>query len=137
MFWRKIFAPMFFLKFMKKPIVSTVPNLPFQPGFIPLRATLLPIITAPATSLITAGQTIQEMTVQMERVEDVMKYPDDVVFDSKGSKAEKTDENKLLGHLQMKNVTFGYSKLGEPLLKDFSLDLKTAKLPKKAPMTRL
>ena len=34
--------------------------------------------TAPAESIISAGQTIQEMRTEMERVEDVMKYPVDV-----------------------------------------------------------
>ena len=36
---------------------------------------------APAQQLISAGQTVQEMRTSMERVEDVMKYPEDPVFD--------------------------------------------------------
>ncbi len=74
----------------------------------------------PAQELITAGQTIQEMRTDMERIEDVMKYPLDPVFDKKEA-PERYD--KLSGHMCMKNVTFGYSKLAEPLIKDFSLDL--------------
>jgi len=78
---------------------------------------------APAQELISAGQTMQEMRTQMERIEDVMQYPSDVVYNS-----ESNDENetyaKLSGAIEMKNVTFGYSRLAEPLIRDFNLTLK-------------
>ena len=77
--------------------------------------------TAPAGQLIGAGQMIQEMRTSMERIEDVMEYPDDPVFDNK-TEPEKYD--KLSGTLTMKNVTFGYAKLDAPLITDFNLDLK-------------
>ena len=74
----------------------------------------------PAQQLIEAGQTIQEMRTEMERIEDVMDYPLDPVFEEKPL-PEQYD--KLSGKMTMKNVTFGYSKLAEPLIKDFSLEL--------------
>ena len=61
------------------------------------------------------------MRCDMERVEDVLEYPTDVK--SISNSKEKSDD-KLQGNLQLKNITFGYSKLAEPLLKDFSLNLK-------------
>ena len=77
--------------------------------------------TAPATTLIGAGQTIQEMRTEMERVEDVMEYPED----SNMAEGEELDSyDKLSGALEMKHVTFGYSKLAEPLIEDFNLSLK-------------
>ena len=75
---------------------------------------------APATQLIGAGQMIQEMRTQMERVEDVMEYPDDPVFTSK---SVSEDYRKLSGSLTMKNVTFGYSKLASALIEDFDMEL--------------
>ena len=75
----------------------------------------------PAGQLITAGQTISEMRTSMERIEDVMEYPDDPVF-AQTSEPERYD--KLTGALSMRNVTFGYSRLAEPLIENFSLDLK-------------
>ena len=78
---------------------------------------------APAQQLISAGQTLQEMRTQMERIEDVMQYPSDVVYDSK-SAAEEETYAKLSGAIEMKNVTFGYSRLAEPLIRDFNLTLK-------------
>ena len=77
---------------------------------------------SPAQQLISAGQTLQEMRTQMERIEDVMQYPSDVVYGSKGEEGETYA--KLSGAIEMKNVTFGYSRLAEPLIRDFSLTLK-------------
>lgn len=77
----------------------------------------------PAMTLVTAGQTIQEMRTQMERIEDVMEYPEDA--NAVDREIEDTELSKLSGNIELKNVTFGYSKLEEPLIKDFSLKMKT------------
>jgi ABC-type bacteriocin/lantibiotic exporter with double-glycine peptidase domain len=84
----------------------------------------------PAQSLVTAGQTIQEMRTQMERIEDVMEYPEDETLTAYKGDAEAETEaeteplSKLEGSVELKNVTFGYSKLEPPLIEDFSLTLK-------------
>ena len=78
---------------------------------------------SPAQSLISASQQFQELRTEMERVEDVMEYPTDVEFDDKTD--DSTDYAKLSGTVELKNVTFGYSKLAEPLIKDFSMKLNT------------
>jgi len=51
----------------------------------------------------------------------MMQYPSDAVYDSRG---EEETYQKLSGSIEMKNVTFGYSRLAEPLIKDFNLTLK-------------
>ena len=78
---------------------------------------------APATSLISAGQTVMEMRTQMERVEDVMEYPTDVNY-SDEPLSDSGDYSKLSGKIELKNVTFGYSRLGEPLIRDFSMSME-------------
>lgn len=93
----------------------------FTVGMVMAFQGLLSSFSAPANSLISAGQTIQEMTTQMERLDDVMAYPDDELFHDT-EKAEIT--GKLTGRLEMKHVTFGYAKLARPLLQDFSLTLE-------------
>ena len=78
---------------------------------------------SPAMLMVNAGQTIQEMRTQMERIEDVMEYPSDVNVGER--ETEITELKKLSGNIEMKNVTFGYSPLEEPLIRDFSLKMKT------------
>ena len=95
----------------------------FTVGMIMAFQGFLSSFTAPAESIISAGQTIQEMRTEMERVEDVMKYPVDVQNDAPVD--ENAEYDKLSGCIEMKNVTFGYSRLGEPLITDFNLSLKT------------
>ena len=78
---------------------------------------------SPAMTLVTAGQTIQEMRTEMERVEDVMQYPDDEGFTDEPL-SEEQDYSKLLGGVELRHVTFGYSRLDRPLIEDFSMTLK-------------
>ena len=78
---------------------------------------------APAMTLVSAGQTIQEMRTDMERVEDVMQYPTDpYVKDDPVS--DDTDYSKLKGNIELKDVVFGYSRLADPLIKGFNITIK-------------
>lgn len=95
----------------------------FTVGMIMAFQGFLGSFTAPATTLISAGQTLQEMRTEMERVEDVMQYPTDVEFAEKDAEND-AEYDKLSGLVEMKNVTFGYSRLSEPLIEDFNLTLK-------------
>lgn len=93
----------------------------FTVGMIMAFQGVLSSFSAPATTFISAGQTIQEMRTQMERVEDVMEYREDDCY-----KTDVKEENfaKLKGNIELKNITFGYSRLSEPIIKDFSLNIK-------------
>ena len=93
----------------------------FTVGMIMAFQGVLSSFSAPATTFISAGQTIQEMRTQMERVEDVMEYREDDCY-----KTEVKEESfaKLGGNIELKNVTFGYSRLSEPVIRDFSLTVK-------------
>ena len=92
-------------------------------GLIAIFQGFLGAFLSPAMSLIGAGQTFQEMRTQMERVEDVMRYPDDPYVKEDEIRDDVAYE-KLRGDVELKNVTFGYSRLGKPLIQDFSLSLK-------------
>ncbi len=78
---------------------------------------------APAMTLVSAGQTIQEMRTEMERVEDVMEYPQDPNY-SDSPLVDGADYSKLSGTVELKNVSFGYSRLGKPLIENFSMTMK-------------
>ena len=112
-------------------------NGQFTVGMITLFQGLLAAFMDPAMTLVSAGQTIQEMRTQMERVEDVMQYPDDPALareeppealapaaPSSAADAQPeahTDYAKLKGEIEVRNLTFGYSRLAEPVIHEFSM----------------
>ncbi len=95
----------------------------FTLGMIMVFQTFLSSFMSPAMTMVSAGQMIQEMRTDMERVEDVMSYPDDPCYSDEALSEEK-DYSKLSGSVELKNVTFGYSKLSDPLIRDFSMSIR-------------
>ena len=98
-------------------------NSKFTLGMITTFQGLLGSFMGPASTLVEAGQTIQEMRTEMERVEDVMEYPDDPAMQY-GTDSAETGYAKLKGDVEVRNVTFGYSRLGKPTVTNFSMHIK-------------
>jgi NHLM bacteriocin system ABC transporter peptidase/ATP-binding protein len=98
-------------------------NGEFTIGMLTAFQGFLASFTAPASNFISAGQTLQELRTDMERIEDVMEYPSDVLSAPSESDRE-TNYRKLTGQVTMRGVTFGYSRLAEPLIQDFNLSLE-------------
>ncbi len=77
----------------------------------------------PVGTLLSAGQTLQEMRTDMERVEDVMEYPD-----APGITDQPVQEDiryeKLTGTVEMRGVTFGYASMRPPLIENFNMSIK-------------
>ena len=94
----------------------------FTVGMVMAFQAFLSNFVGPAGQLTSAGQTIQELRTDMERVEDVMKFPDDPMLEDRGNKVEKYA--KLSGRLSMRHVTFGYTSMTPPLIEDFNLELE-------------
>ncbi len=103
--------------------VSLAMNGHFTLGMIATFQGLLSSFMGPAGTLISAGQVIQEMRTDMERVEDVMEYPSDPALDY-GADCSEQDYAKLKGDVELRHVTFGYSRLGSPVVSDFSMHIK-------------
>lgn len=99
-----------------------VMNGQFTLGALQMFQGFLGSFMSPAMTLVSAGQTIQEMRTQMERVEDVMQYPvDPNAVDNADADGEL---KKLRGNVELKNISFGYSKLSDPLISDFSMTIR-------------
>lgn len=98
----------------------------FTIGMITAFQGFLALFTEPAMSLVEAGQTLQEMRTDVERIEDVMSYPTDE-YCEEASCNEDDEYAKLTGRISIKNLSFGYSKLAPPLIKDFNLELYPGK----------
>ena len=94
----------------------------FTVGMIMAFQGYLTAFMGPVGEVIAASNSILEMRTQMERIEDVMEYPEDDIV--KESEEETTEYNKLSGAVELKNVTFGYSKLEPPLIENFNLSLQ-------------
>lgn len=80
----------------------------------------------PAMTTIKATQTLQEMRTQMERIDDVMEYREDPNYRDEPL-SEEADYGKLEGKVELKNVTFGYARLSDPVIEDFSMTAEPGK----------
>jgi len=98
-------------------------NGQFSLGMVMAFQGYISLFMNPAMTTVKAGQTIQEMRTQMERVEDVMEYPVDPNY-SDEPLVDEADYGKLYGQVELKNVTFGYARLGDPVIEDFSMTVE-------------
>jgi ABC-type bacteriocin/lantibiotic exporter with double-glycine peptidase domain len=100
----------------------------FTPGMIAQFSVYMKAFLAPANTLISTGQTVQQLRTEMERIEDVMEYRIDPLAENEADAgAEGVSYAKLSGKVEMRNVTFGYAPLGKPLIQDFSMTLEPGK----------
>ncbi len=95
-------------------------------GMLVAFQSLVVSFSAPVTSLIGLGSTLQQMEGDMNRIDDVMRSdPDPQV--TRNVHVENDDysviSKKLEGYVEFKNVTFGYSKVADPLIEDFNLKI--------------
>jgi len=92
-------------------------------GMLVAFQSLMQSFTAPLNELVSMASVLQEVKGDMNRLDDVMKYPVDVPI-SKTSEVKTETNIKLQGFIEIKNLSFGYSNLEPPLIEDFSLKLK-------------
>lgn len=86
---------------------------------------LMASFNGPFHSIVNLGATLQTAEGAMNRLEDVLRYPTDPQLDAgPPNLAPAISAVKLNGHLELRNVTFGYSRLDPPLIDDFNLTLK-------------
>jgi ATP-binding cassette subfamily C protein len=79
----------------------------------------------PVDSLVSFGRTLQELDGNLIRLDDVLDNPTDPQLEQRSEdQSESTFTPKLEGHLELKNLTFGYSRLEAALIENFSLKVK-------------
>jgi NHLM bacteriocin system ABC transporter peptidase/ATP-binding protein len=74
----------------------------------------------PVEQMVNLGAYFQEAGTDLTRLDDVLRYPVDPHVNARSPAGAGP---KLEGYLELRNVTFGYSRLAGPLLSDFSLKL--------------
>ena len=103
----------------------------FTPGSLMAFQGILTLFTAPANALIGFRKDLQEMHADMERIDDVMETEEDISWKKRESEDNSSSQEetykKLSGQLTMKDISFGYSRLDDPLIENFNLDLKPGK----------
>ncbi len=77
----------------------------------------------PVNRLMTLGGRLQEAAGDMNRLDDVLRCAPDPLATAEVDAPAGTLE-KLEGSLELRSITFGYSRLEPPLITDFSLSLK-------------
>lgn len=79
----------------------------------------------PVNNLVNLGGKMQEIEGDLNRLDDTLKHPTDPQVTSPTVSAPGEHQHeRLAGQLELRNVTFGYSRLEPPLIRDFNLTVK-------------
>jgi NHLM bacteriocin system ABC transporter peptidase/ATP-binding protein len=94
-------------------------------GMLVAYQTLLSSFMRPLTTFVQFGSTLQELTADMNRLDDVLRYPEDTQYEQTREALQYDPKTvKLSGRVELKDVTFGYSPLEPPLIDNFNLKVE-------------
>jgi len=96
-------------------------------GMLVAFQSLITSFMTPFGQMVALGTTLQETRGDLNRVDDVLRYEPDPQVPAKIGASEEISPDlpsELSGYLELKNLTFGYSRLGAPLIEGFSLTLQ-------------
>ncbi len=79
--------------------------------------------TQPMSELVSTSASLQGMIADIQRLDDVEKYPEDIALESEKISLEGFDCEQLQGKIEIKDLTFGYNKLSEPIIQGLNLKL--------------
>jgi NHLM bacteriocin system ABC transporter peptidase/ATP-binding protein len=97
-------------------------------GLVAFQLLMVSFVT-PVTRLVSLGGKLQTAEGDMNRLDDVLRYPIDPAIAAEAAEAEASGPPaaelpvKLEGRLELRGITFGYSPLAPPLLEGFHLTL--------------
>ena len=83
---------------------------------------LMASFNEPITNLLNLGGHLQEVSADLQRLDDVLRYKPAARYQA--AEQDSAYQGKLIGLVEFREVTFGYSRLSEPLIKNFSLTIK-------------
>ncbi len=86
---------------------------------------LIASFSAPVNVLVNLGGELQEIDAGMARLDDVLSYPADPTLTAQPSGDASSDRlARLVGAFELRNITFGYTRLDVPLIEDFNLSVR-------------
>jgi NHLM bacteriocin system ABC transporter peptidase/ATP-binding protein len=92
-------------------------------GMLVAFQSLMASFIGPVNRLVVFGASLQQVSADITRLDDVLGHPTDPLTAQNGE-CPSSSPKKLSGHLEFKQVTFGYSRLAPPLVQDLSLVLE-------------
>ena len=96
-------------------------------GMLVAFQSLMSSFTQPVSNLMGLAGSLQDAKGDMARLDDVLKHPRDSQFEPSPPLAKDIDGSlgaKLQGALELRDITFGYSKLEAPLIEHFNLSIR-------------
>jgi len=100
-------------------------------GMLVAYQSLMGSFTRPLNTFVSFGSTLQELEGDMNRLDDVLQYPQDTEYQRAQEFEEGTRKPavgrevvKLSGKVELKDVDFGYSPLDKPLVEGFNLTIE-------------
>jgi len=92
-------------------------------GMLVAYQTLQQSFSRPLGNIVNFSGQLQELEGDMNRLDDVLRYPKDTQYDREEyeKKRPQTGKVKLTGRVELRGITFGYSPLDPPLIDDFNL----------------
>lgn len=91
-------------------------------GMLVAFQSLMTSFMGPVTELVGLGAELQEMKGEINRLDDVLKYPKEV--ENEYIEVPSYEGDKLDGYIELKQIAFGYSTLEPPLIENFNLLLR-------------
>lgn len=100
-------------------------------GMLVAYQSLMASFTKPLNTFVTFGSTLQELEADMNRLDDVLQYPIDVDYQREeeiaaagGGEIATAEQIKLSGEVEIRDLTFGFSPLGKPLIENLNLKIE-------------
>ena len=93
-------------------------------GMLVAFQSLMASFSRPVNQLVSVGSQLQEVEGDVSRLDDVLRYKTDrQLLEQRMVEGSSNRVGKLSGRVELRNVTFGYSRLEPPLIERFNLIL--------------
>jgi ATP-binding cassette subfamily C protein len=93
-------------------------------GMLVALQSLLNSFLSPMNNLMQFGGTFQELRGDLKRLDDVLEHPTEQPRPKPPVSARAHRAVRLKGYVELKNATFGYSPLGNPLIENLNLTIR-------------
>ena len=93
-------------------------------GMLVAYQSLVASVNRPLGNLVGFGGTLQELDGDMNRLDAVMRYPEDPQYQRGGASRAADTSLKLNPKVTLRDVSFGYSPLEPPLIENFNLTIE-------------